>query len=299
MVQVLLCNPSAAVAAAGMTKLFVIRSMKTGKVLATTCFLRNAQQKSQHWPAVAKRVALGFDSHVNYIELDPAIDKQLGWLVTRLTYPAQNLWQADGTQISKPPGGATRIWVETRENMPPHDQSHVLPPEMHAYFANALRRSKHHGEACKPLAMSADGLAFSYSEVLKVEELDVLYEHFSQPEIEWPKSRYPVEFRTTEQITAHAQSLADLIYQRCEARLPTFVVNGGAYQDRESFDGVWTPSHINPFIRFVKVTCGHCRCHCHHPTRQPIYQSLYLSAPFVPRFPLCPGFRFPYSIHQY
>ena len=135
-VQVLLCNPSAAVAAAGMTKLFVIRSMKTGKVLATTCFLRNAQQKSQHWPAVAKRVALGFDSHVNYIELDPAIDKQLGWLVTRLTYPAQNLWQADGTQISKPPGGATRIWVETRENMPPHDQSHVLPPEMHAYFAN-------------------------------------------------------------------------------------------------------------------------------------------------------------------
>ena len=151
-----------------MTKLFVIRSMKTGKVLATTCFLRNAQQKSQHWPAVAKRVALGFDSHVNYIELDPAIDKQLGWLVTRLTYPAQNLWQvgrrrrrhlhlhlhphphrprrpsssplpppqADGTQISKPPGGATRIWVETRENMPPHDQSHVLPPEMHAYFAN-------------------------------------------------------------------------------------------------------------------------------------------------------------------
>ena len=100
--------------------------------------------------------------------------------------------------------------------------------------------------------MSADGLAFSYSEVLKVEELDVLYEHFSQPEIEWPKSRYPVEFRTTEQITAHAQSLADLIYQRCEARLPTFVVNGGAYQDRESFDGVWTPSHINPFIRFVQ-----------------------------------------------
>ena len=100
--------------------------------------------------------------------------------------------------------------------------------------------------------MSADGLAFSYSEVLKVEELDVLYEHFSQPEIEWPKSRYPVEFRTTEQITSHAQSLADLIYQRCEARLPTFVVNGGAYQDRESFDGVWTPSHINPFIRFVK-----------------------------------------------
>ena len=76
-----------------------------------------------------------FDSHVNYIELDPAIDKQLGWLVTRLTYPAQNLWQADGTQISKPPGGATRIWVETRENMPPNDQSHVLPPEMHAYFA--------------------------------------------------------------------------------------------------------------------------------------------------------------------
>ena len=85
-----------------------------------------------------------------------------------------------------------------------------------------------------------------------MEELDVLYEHFSQPEIEWPKSRYPVEFRTTEQITSHAQSLADLIYQRCEARLPTFVVNGGAYQDRESFDGVWTPSHINPFIRFVK-----------------------------------------------
>ena len=35
-----------------------------------------------------------------------------------------------------PPPDATRIWVETRENMPPHDQSHVLPPEMHAYFAN-------------------------------------------------------------------------------------------------------------------------------------------------------------------
>ena len=69
-------------------------------------------------------------------------------------------------------GGATRIWVETRENMPPHDQSRVLPPEMHAYFANALRRSKHHGEACKPLAMSADGLASSYSEVPKAEELD-------------------------------------------------------------------------------------------------------------------------------
>ena len=34
-VQVLLCNPSAAVAAAGMTKLFVIRSMKTGQCAST------------------------------------------------------------------------------------------------------------------------------------------------------------------------------------------------------------------------------------------------------------------------